>query len=111
MPPVAMDPRFFLENGLPTRHQSSFDRSKHKKTLGNTTAARLLHIVAKCFHAAFNTHPAVLSNPANGMYAPPGLHRRGHSSCQRLVLTCVTRFLLNIGMIKKYANFKNMVKI
>ena len=28
--------------------------------------------------------------------APPGLHRRGHSSCQRLVLACVTRFHLNI---------------
>ena len=68
MQAIALDRRFFVEKGLPARHASSFDESPQKKTLGDTTAARLLHVVAKCIHAALNTHLPVLSNPTNGTY-------------------------------------------
>ena len=66
MQAVAVDRRFFVENGLPGRHAVSFDNSPQKKAHGDTTAARLLHMVAKVMHAALNKHPAVLSNPTHG---------------------------------------------
>ena len=69
MQAVAVDRRFFVENGPPGRHAASFDKSPQKKTLGDTTAARLLHMVAKCMHAALHTHHAVLSNSTHGQYA------------------------------------------
>ena len=66
MQAVSVDRRFF--EGLPGRHAVSFDNSPQKKAHGDTTAARLLHMVAKCMHAALNKHPAVLSNPTHGKY-------------------------------------------